>query len=214
MKHKINVKRLSTAIMIVHGIHGHGQCRGQSTITAYVLRKMGHPAVLVGGFHAINIPAEDRDNFIVHAPTQLLPHLIEHAHQVQAMEDVDTRTWHHCWVESGKQIIDVNMETVTSKKYVDIKNWNKKHLTQGKEYYMPTDYTLDAEVPSENFMRKIDQTIEIYDKLCSPYYMETMTEEGPIHITSDGSWYPLPGYQVNAEIRPNTRDMIRMGLSA
>ena len=199
---------MGTAIMIVHGIYGHGQCRGQATITAYVLRKMGHPAQLVGGFHATNIPSEHQDNYIMHAPTRLLLDWVEKADHVQAMEDVDTRLWHHCWVESGKQIIDVNMETVASKKYINIKNWNKKHLDQGKEYYMPTDYTLDDEVPNENFMRKIDQTIETYNKLCSPYGMETMTEEGPIAIMSSGEWYPLPGYQINAEIRPATRVMM------
>lgn len=200
---KINVKLLSTSIMLVFGVDGHGQCATQSVIANEVLKKMGYKSKVVGGYHATLYQSIDEDFLICHAPMDKVPFVVDNVKITYDNHD-ENRSWYHCWVETGDKIFDVNLHNVTSKKYTDISKWNQKNLLKGKQYYMPTDYDFNEEVSE----RKIDQVIDAYNSLDIKYPQAIQTEEGPIIVRGDGSWMPMPGYKLTKNIKPNTKAFI------
>lgn len=197
----LNINLLSTSIMVVFGIHGHGNCHGQSIITSKVLKKMGYDARCVGGYHAIMYMDDIQDYFVLHAPQDLVPKQLQQ-YINQSINDIDQRDWYHCWVEFGNSIVDINLHIKTEKLYTDIKDWTLDHLINGKCYYMPTSYDLDQEDVCKH---KIKRVIDVYKELIKLIPCSVQSEEGPIFIKDDGTWYPLPGYKFNKNILPHTK---------
>lgn len=196
---KINVKLLSTSIMLVFGVDGHGNCATQSVIACEVLKKMGYNAKVVGGYHAMMHRGINNYTLICHAPTDIVPFVVDDI-KITYDNHQNKRKWYHCWVETGDKIIDVNLHKISIKKYTNISKWNQKNLIKGKHYYMPTDYDFNEEVTE----RKVNQVIKTYNELDIQYPQALQTEEGPIIVRDDGSWIPMPGYKFKDTIKPHT----------
>ena len=200
----INVKLLSTTIMLVFGVDGHGQCATQSIIASKVLQRMGYKAKVVGGYHAMMIRTYSDDFYVCHAPINKIPFDLQNANI--SNENIDeNRKWMHCWVETGNNIVDVNLHSISHKKYTNIENWDRKSLIKGKQYYMPTEYDFYQDV----IERKVDLVIQTYNQLDTGIEQMMRTEEGPIIIKSDGSWSPLNGYKLNKTIMPHTNVFVK-----
>ena len=204
----INIKLLSTSIMIVFGVDGHGQCLTQSIIANKVLLKMGYKSKLVAGYHAKVISSYDEDTVVLHAPPSLIKFDMGDLNHSVLLDY--SKGWAHCWVEAGNKIYDVNLHSISHKKYTDINNWDRKKLFKGTQYYMPTTYELDVE-PVED--RRIQKVINIYNEIKSELKyansINSMVEEGEIIIRKDGSWLPVQNYTLNENILPNTKSFVK-----
>lgn len=197
----INEKLLATSIMLVFGVDGHGHCLTQSVIADKVLKTMGYNSRVVAGYHAMVVPTRDTDHFLLHVDPKLLSKELS----VMAPPYHNTGNWAHCWVETDDTIIDVNLHICAPKQYADAGEWEKSELLKGKVYYMPTRYDLDEEVSQ----RKVDMVVDFYNTYKSLLPIAMHAEEGMIFIKGDGSWMPLTNYKPVANIKPNTKAIVK-----
>ncbi len=109
-KKPINVNLLATSIMVGAGIYGDGKCVTMSWIAQRILRRAGYPDVKLRYGHAVvDLPY---NKSLCICPIARLPMRVAREISVTQMTTTDDDRRFHCWLETDKQIVDVNIKRI------------------------------------------------------------------------------------------------------